>query len=141
MHDTERIVPPEQWGRDHWSVIAYAFTRAGRIMEPRRLRLNDRYATRLQGGVNLAGHDDLDCLHDAAAAGVLSDVGTEANPCAIFTAQGLVLGQWLVTAIGACTVRTSTLTWAEALAGSGAALPRHTPTTNEPTHHPKDPTP
>lgn len=130
--DGESPIPPDRWGRDHWTTIAYAFTRAGRVMERQHLRIagkaipgvpaDKEYPTRLQGGVDLYGHDDLDCLRDSEAAGVLRNVGTGMHPCARFTAQGLILGQWLVAAMEANTVTTSTLTWAEALAGSGADL-------------------
>lgn len=129
--DHKSPIPPERWGRDHWTTIAYAFTCAGRIMDRQHLRIagkaipgvpDKEYPTRLQGGVDLYGHDDLDCLSDAGAAGVLHNVGTGMHPCARFTPQGLILGQWLVGAMEAKAVKASTLTWAEALAGSGADL-------------------
>ena len=85
-------VPVADWGRDHWSTLAYLETRVvdeGGRVDPYRMRCDGSrhpekvrftpggahgsggYPTRLRGGVELAGHDDWDCLEDAIAAGLL----------------------------------------------------------------------
>lgn len=115
-------VAPALWGRDHYTTIAYAFTQAGRFLDRRKLRIDaPNYPTRLQGGALLHGHDDIDCLSDAVVAGVLVTSGTGINPAAVFTDEGLKLGQWLRSMIDSGQGRSSTWTWAEVCDASGAA--------------------
>ena len=134
-YDGQTPIPPERWGRDHWTTIAYAFTRAGRVMGREHLRITGapipgvptsvpikEYPTRLQGDVELHGHDDLDCLRDAEAAGILTNVGTGMHPRVTFTAPGLILGQWLVASMDSKAADLDTLTWGEALFYSGTTL-------------------
>jgi hypothetical protein len=81
--------PVAEWGKDHWSTLAYAETccvdnghgGVGRLSIVRMRCDADRhpllahsgsrgkFPTRLKGGVGLADHDDWDCLEDAERAG------------------------------------------------------------------------
>ena len=97
----------EQFGRDHWSTLAYAETccvdSMGRL-DLRRLRVNEvkrpirsngfgwnpKYATRVKdGGVPEPSHDDIDCLDDLENAGLLEWVGTLVNPAVVLTKRGM----------------------------------------------------
>lgn len=120
-----RLIRPLLWSRDHWTTIAYAFTclAAGGRLDPARLRLDgDRHPTRIHGKLLPfePGHNDIDCLVDAEAAGVLVNVGTGLHPVVRFTEEGLKLGQWLCGAMDARTIRTAELGWETALSLSGA---------------------
>lgn len=124
-----RIIPPAEWGRDHWSTLAYAFSclGTGGALNIARMRSDgETYPTRLYGETggrgSEVGHTDLDCLTDMEAAGVLCNVGTGANPVVQFTPEGLKLGQWLNTEVTARRVRTAELRWDVALKASGADL-------------------
>ena len=87
-------IPPESWGKDHWSTLAYLECRIvdhrGRIehdhmrCDPDRHPImygakrrglmfgsDQKYPTRLRGGVDLADHDDYDCLDDFIAFGLV----------------------------------------------------------------------
>lgn len=75
-------VPVLQWGKDHWSTFAYVETRIvdhSGWVDARHLRGCNgdasEYPTRLIGlrgePVDLYGHDDVNCLTDAVAAGFL----------------------------------------------------------------------
>jgi hypothetical protein len=69
-------IPPESWGKDHNSTLLYAEVRAvdhgGKLSEnDPRMRMDRRYPTRLNNGVEVHGHTDYDCLADAQAAGFL----------------------------------------------------------------------
>lgn len=127
------IVPPDQWGRDHWTTIAYAFTCVGKAeMDPRKLREDgEKYPTRLLGGKLLPGHNDYDCLIDAEEARVLVRVKSARVLRVRFTSEGLKLGQYLCDLINrqahhdvpmGSPVSMSTLTWEVALRESGARL-------------------
>lgn len=108
------VVAPERWGRDHWSVIAYAFSTLGRggELERQRMRVDGNpHPTTLRGGEQLVGHTDLDALADAEAAGVLTNVGTGFHPEVQFTPAGLVLGQWLCRQRKLGAISWSSLTW------------------------------
>jgi hypothetical protein len=93
--DDQRI-PLEDWGKDHWSTLAYLETRIvdhrGRISHdhmrchagrhPAMLAAKRRvhgtsadgsaYPTRLRAGRTLPDHDDYDCLDDMIAAGFVT---------------------------------------------------------------------
>lgn len=88
--DGEGYIPMDRWGKDHWSTLAYAETCIvdyGGILDNRRLRVNARlhrefaanahlgnttdYPTWLKGGITEAKHDDISCLEDMVAAGVI----------------------------------------------------------------------
>lgn len=86
-------VPPELFGSDHWSTFAYLehCTVENRgMLHPDRLRVNGRrhlgfaqarrfgsgadggrYPTRLAGGAEHRDHDDIDCIDDCIAAGLV----------------------------------------------------------------------
>lgn len=117
-------IPPELWGRDHWSFLAFATTRVGEggsLPADGRLRLDGaRHPTRLQTGAVVYNHNDLDCLSDLEHAGVLRNTGSRILPRVQFTPMGLVLGQWLCAGLADQTIRTSGLTWTHALQASGA---------------------
>lgn len=70
-------VPVESWGRDHNSTLLYAETRAvdhrGELSETDPyMRVSREYPTRLNNGVEVAGHTDYECLIDAEQAGFLT---------------------------------------------------------------------
>lgn len=89
----EDPIPMSEWGRDHWSTLAYAETRCvdhGGELANDHMRTNPRrhrkllgpsklfygiegpgYPTRLISGAVIVRHDDWDCLNDAVAAGLL----------------------------------------------------------------------
>ena len=68
------LVTMDQWGKDHWSTFAYAETCTvdhDGFLDMRRMRMDgEKYPTRLKGE-ELVGHNDLDCLRDAALLGLL----------------------------------------------------------------------
>lgn len=90
--DGSDFVPVERWGKDHWSTMAYLFTRcmdhAG-VIDNRHMRTHPRvhrglvgitlgkiqdgsaWPTRLRDG-EAERHDDWSCLEDMVAAGVLT---------------------------------------------------------------------
>lgn len=96
VRDDVRTVPIEEWGKNHWSALAYAETRwvdhggkiknehmrcnerrhrklhntAGSVLHGSR-RWDEKYSTRLRDGQE-PGHDDWDCLEDLAEAGLLA---------------------------------------------------------------------
>ena len=82
----EGYVPMEKWGKDHWSLLAYAGTCVVDHMEldPVRMRRKGgrhwkpEYGTRLKGYTTggdrtllLTDHDDWSCLHDLEAEGLI----------------------------------------------------------------------
>lgn len=108
-----KYIPPEQWGRDHRSLLLYLETicvdhsgvvgfENGRGFSHMRCdatrhpyRGGDPYRgehqpgpTRLADGTKLQDHDDWDCLDDLEAAGLVENVGTGANPVVKLTAAG-----------------------------------------------------
>lgn len=125
-----RIIPPQQFGRDHWAMLAYLFTRiaAGGTIDPRKVRMDgESYPTRVFGVFGEVaqgserGHSDIDCMVDLEHAGVLKNQGTYTNPRVRFTTEGLKLAEWLVSAEGK-TLRASELHWDTALERSDAVL-------------------
>jgi hypothetical protein len=105
-----RLVPMTEWGKDHWSLLAYVETccvDAKGVIDHRRMRCNVErhpglalsqhkpsapyhYPTKLRDGVE-PEHDDWDCFYDLEAAGLIEDVGTGINPVAKMTTTGLGL--------------------------------------------------
>lgn len=103
------MIKLEDFGKDHWSVLAYAETCAvdsyGR-MDVRRLRVNSpkrgiasqpygpndwkpSYGTRLKdGSIPDPEHDDFDCLDEFEELGLI-ETGTLVNPFVSFTDLGL----------------------------------------------------
>lgn len=100
------MVTIEQFGRDHWSTLAYFETlvvdNGGRI-DKRRMRCDGarhpqfghlplgivgRCPTRLKGGVELDDHDDWDCMDDLEAAGLIETSGTGMFPVVQLTPRG-----------------------------------------------------
>ena len=104
-------VPIERWGRDHWSVFAYAETCCvdgqGNIGRPDHRRIycdSDRhpgrwnywgnprqgkYPIRLAGDELLYDYDEWDCIDDLESAGLLELLGTGINPLFRMTELGL----------------------------------------------------
>ncbi len=106
-------IPINEWGKDHWSTLAYLETLAvdGRdgwaIPVNARMRTNEirhphligttgiesdalhgsKYPTRLKYG-EVKGHDDWDCVDDAIKEGLVKDVGTGLNRAYKFTKLG-----------------------------------------------------
>lgn len=96
--DASAYIPMQDWGKDHWSTLAYLETRAvesGGIIENKRMRCNSRlhrefvhvdqigdtrfvppfsdgskYPTIARNG-QIQNHDDWSCLEDIAAAGLI----------------------------------------------------------------------
>lgn len=105
-----RNVPINEWGRDHWSMLAYVESRCvdnKGVLDLKHVRCNQRrhpglalpqhvrgtvdgvyqYSTRLRGGAE-PEHDDWDCFYDLEAAKLVEDIGTGANPMAKLTTLG-----------------------------------------------------
>lgn len=75
-----RIIPMKEWGKDHWSALAYIETRvvdhkgyldsrqlrSDGVAYPTRLRRTDPVVARQE-----VGHTDYDCIADFMAAGLL----------------------------------------------------------------------
>lgn len=120
-------IEPARWGATHFSVIVHAYRceRANHGQPARlsanRLRTNGvAHPTHLADGTTVPAHSNLDCLHDADAAGVLAFVW----PRVWFTPEGAKLGAWLCAWWDAAdAAQRLELTWDQALAESGAVLP------------------
>lgn len=104
------VVPPEQWGKDHWSTFAYiahwcvqygekGFAVSGR-RHRRQMRVDSEihpFLAHLPGHcpptILRAGtrerHDDYSCADDMEAAGLIRWEGTGANPVFYMTDLGL----------------------------------------------------
>jgi hypothetical protein len=98
--------PVEQWGQDHWSLLAYIQTRCvdyGGEINLDHFRCNEKRhpgfvarhskwspssGTRLKFDITLPGHDDHDVAADLEAAGLLKHIGTGVNPVFKLTAEG-----------------------------------------------------
>ncbi|KKN76882.1 hypothetical protein LCGC14_0365330 [marine sediment metagenome] len=97
----------KEFGKDHWSVLAYVETccvdNKGRV-DVRRLRINEykrpirsnglgwnpKYGTRIKGGsIPDPSHDDWDCLEDLEQEELLELIGTMINPVFKLTDRGL----------------------------------------------------
>lgn len=97
----------EQWGKDHWSLLAYveccAVEKRG-ILARSKMRCNEsqrpllhsrrvcstwesKYSTRLKDGNTIEGHDDWDCLEDLESAGFLEIISLS-NPRVSLTDKG-----------------------------------------------------
>lgn len=108
-----RTIPPDEFGQDHWSLLAYVGAACANLLgehaevDRSRLRCNvgrhpglrtDRhaalltwrevYSTRLKNGTE-SGHDDWDCLDDLEKAGYVSVGGTGIHPIVSLTSAGL----------------------------------------------------
>jgi len=99
------MVPMNKWGKDHWSLLAYLEVRCvdnkGTISRLH-MRVNldrhpffahegtskTKFPTKLANGEELVNHDDLDCLEDIEAAGLVRNVGTGVNPLIEMTELG-----------------------------------------------------
>lgn len=116
---TDRYVPMELWGKDHWSTLAYLETvqvdhkmlmmhsdarmrqnrRHFRILGARRpaLPMQREHGSRLNDGSYVPGHDDWNCVQDMAHAGLLSINSDDLGPGVVFTlvARGLALAHEL----------------------------------------------
>ena len=91
-----RIIPPSEWGRDHWSTLLYIETRAVAYrggIDRRHLRINGArhpglahvrgdfvHPTRLRAGRIEPEHDDWDCVEDMVAAEMVEIGGTGLSP-------------------------------------------------------------
>jgi len=121
-------VPPDWWGKDHWTTLAYAFRNAGKPLDHQHLRTaHPRYPTRLRDGAILSDHDDYDCLDDLEAAGVLVTSGTRVNPYALFSDEGLKLAQWIACEIDGGRGRSGSWTWPQVCEASGLDASKLTP--------------
>lgn len=104
--DGEMAIPISEWGKDHFSTLAYLETRCvdnrgwidndnmrtnprrhRKLVGDRRIRMaeiggtgiegTEKHPTRLANGVVLPKHDDFDCLNDAVEAGLVEIVAEE----------------------------------------------------------------
>ena len=98
------------WGKDHWSLLAYFETIAvdydGKV-DVRRIRINstkrgysngnitslqdwqDTWGTRMKGGyIPDTQHDDIDVMNELEEAGLVKNVFTEMNPIIEITEKG-----------------------------------------------------
>lgn len=68
----------ERWGRDHTTTFLYLETcvvdRTGRIEWAKMRSDGAAYGSRLADDTELKGHNDYDCIHDFAIAGLVTDV-------------------------------------------------------------------
>lgn len=100
-----RMIPIEQFGKDHWTTFAYIETRCVdykgtidfermRCDVDRHPQFNNRgeasgsFPTRLKGGVEVPNHDDWDCVEDLIAHGLLEWQGTGVHPVFVLTKLG-----------------------------------------------------
>lgn len=71
-----RIIPLEEWGKDHWSTLLYIETRVvdhKGYIDNRQMRGRDeKYPTRLADGKEEPMHSDFDCAQDMIKAGLLT---------------------------------------------------------------------
>jgi hypothetical protein len=123
-------VPPERWGRDHWTVFAYlghCVHKSDGVPDRDKMRCKpgnpligfrvvriqgDReYPTKLIDGL-LYGHDDYDCADDFIAAGLMTSLGTGAFPRYNLTPAGVFA--WSHICFGAPRNK-SKITWDEVL--------------------------
>lgn len=112
-------IPVEQWGKDHWSLLAYIEYRAVNhkgVLDKRHLRIKNpmvanatdspfpapkwkpEWGTKLRGyflpngeknqSKVLENHDDLDCIEDMEAAGLVENLGTGLHPASKLTTKG-----------------------------------------------------
>lgn len=85
-------IPPERWGKDHRTTLLYIETRCvdyGGMLDRRNLRIDSpEHPTRLADGVDITGHDDLDCIDDFVEAGLVQSWGTGAQPVVSLTEEG-----------------------------------------------------
>ena len=97
------VIPVEQFGRDHWSLLAYIETRCvdhEGWLELCHLRTinsmgkpvvggwDPKYGTSLLDKTILSDHDDLCCLDDLEAAGFVRNLGTGLYPRTQMTKLG-----------------------------------------------------
>ena len=103
---SEVNIPIDQWGRDHWSLLAFieviCVDHGGELSDSYRRNMRTKggshwqphYGTRLKGfgqgdlKLLLAEHDDWDVAADIETAGLLTNQGTGINPIWKLTPQG-----------------------------------------------------
>lgn len=112
-----RPIPMSDWGKDHWSLLAYVECRCvddGGIPGSLHLRCNparhpqfthsggwkSRYSTRLKDHTEASprmrqGHDDWNCADDLAHAGLVENCGSGINPLWKLTKSGLAFASAL----------------------------------------------
>jgi len=102
---TYSAVPPTDWGKDHWSILAFLETMAvdnkGLVkvahmrthpdVHPKYVHhcIEKLYPTRLRGGSNLAGHDDWSCMEDMIDVGMIFALMRDRRVWIYFTPFGL----------------------------------------------------
>jgi len=97
----------KQFGKDHWSTFAYAECCAVDYhghLDNRRLRVNEekrpirsnglgwepKYGTfDKDGNIPDPSHDDIDCLDELEAEGLIEQIGTLLNPVVRLTEKGM----------------------------------------------------
>jgi hypothetical protein len=117
-----RFVPMNEWGRDHFSLLAYVETccvdgdKGQGMLDHDRMRTNIprhpgvagprvamlpknegpyKYPTRLRDGKVEDEHDDWDCLYDLEEAKLIEDKGTGIHPVLVMTAAGTQLAEMI----------------------------------------------
>lgn len=116
LRKKNEFIPPELWGKDHFSTLAYVETRCVdhqikktgyASIDRRHMRVDAsrhpqfahegnenfaaKYPTRLVGKIMLENHDDYDCLYDMEAAEVIELGGTGLQPVVKLTPKGNVI--------------------------------------------------
>ena len=101
----------ENWGKDHWSLLAYIETCCvdyGGKLDLKKMRVNNNkcpfgngngfgwenaWSSPLKDGTLIDGHDDLDVLDDLIKEELCENIGTEINPMIKLTERGLKVTQ------------------------------------------------
>jgi hypothetical protein len=105
-----KIIPVKEFGRDHWSTLAYIecvnVDGSGRpalermrcnpsrhpgLAEGRRgprIEWQTSWSSHTKSGILLTGHDDFDCVNDLEKAGLIVVHGTGNNPVYRLTVDG-----------------------------------------------------
>lgn len=105
----EKSVGMQQFGKDHWSLLAYiecrcvdhqgypdlVHMRCNPTTHPALARTSvgtrtwkPEWGTRLRNGFKLPNHDDHDCADDLETTGLINHVGTRLNPRFVLTEEG-----------------------------------------------------
>jgi hypothetical protein len=93
-----RNVPMSEWGKDHWSCFGYVLScyvgGSGYIDSSRINKDGHVYPTRLKNGVE-PGHNELNCIDDFEAEGLIVNEGTGITPRIHVTEKGWAVGRKL----------------------------------------------
>lgn len=108
METTQKIsIPMENWGKDHWSLLAFFETQVVKninLIDTRRMRINDKkrqfgngngfswqdsWGTRQKdGNIPDGSHDDIDVMEELQKEGFCKNEFTNLNPLVTLTKKG-----------------------------------------------------